>query len=141
MFKSMLAMAFVALLGVSPSPDAFAQQGPKEKGGDVKSDVFEFRAFSTTPIMPGPNVGYPGMNQVCQDDLADPDVRMCTATEWSLSPTAVLPASDAWLGGAPDCSSWTQGASGQGHSVSAVGAFDGRSCADAKLVTCCARLN
>ncbi len=56
MFRSMLAMTIVVLLGFSP--DAFAQQSPKGK-----SNFFEFVGFSTTPIMPGPNVGLPVLNR------------------------------------------------------------------------------
>ena len=141
MFKSMLAMAFVALLGVSPSPDAFAQQGPKDKGDGPKSGVFEFVGFSTTPITPGPNVGIPGMHKVCQDDFADPDVRMCTRTEYFRSPTAILPDSDSWLDGAPNCMSWGAGSTASGLFVAADGSIKAVNCARAKTVTCCARLN
>ena len=48
MFGPMLAVVFVVLLGVST--EAVAQQGPKDKGDGAKSGIFEFRAFSTTPI-------------------------------------------------------------------------------------------
>ncbi len=139
MLRPMLAIVFVVLLGFSA--DAVAQQGPKEKVDSAKSGVFEFVGFSTTPIAPGPNVGIPGMHKVCQDDFDDPDMRMCTRTEYFRSPTAILPDSDSWLDGSPNCLSWGAGSTDSGLFVAADGSIKAVNCGSAKTVTCCARLN
>jgi len=133
----MLAIVFVVLLGFSA--DAVAQQGPKEKVDSAKSGVFEFWGFSTTPIAPGPNVGIPGMHKVCQDEFDDPDMRMCTRTEYFRSPTAVLPDSDAWIG--DSCLSWGAGSTDSGTFLATDGKIESVNCGNEKLVTCCARLN
>ena len=81
------------------------------------------------------------MHKVCQDDFDDPDMRMCTRTEYFRSPAAVLPSSDSWLDGAPNCLSWGAGSTDSGLSVAADGKIEPVNCGSAKLVTCCARLN
>ncbi len=146
MFRSMLAMTFGVLLGFSP--DAFAQQNPKGK-----SNFFEFVGFSTTPIMPGPNVGLPGMNKVCQDDFDNPDARICTRDEYTSSTSATgLPNTPAWVHSQSEanihhCGWWSDsGLTGtvirrDPNFTDTVFNFMDQDCNDARPVTCCARLN
>ena len=110
-------------------------------GGASTSNEFRFVGFSTTPIMPAPNVGFPGMHEVCQDDFADPGARMCTKTEYVLSPTAVLPSSESWIRDPArvNCSDWSQtGGSGLVARPDGTFATITSNCAESKLVTCCA---
>ncbi len=113
-----------------------------------RTGVFEFIGFST-PIMPDINVGFPGMNKVCQDDFANPDARICTTTEYVLSPTAVLPGSESWIqedaidiSRQGNCLSWTSATSTQGGlTVRTDGTFSrGDNCGTSKPVVCCARV-
>ncbi len=84
------------LLGLAAISVVFASAGLAAPP-TAPSNEFRFIGFSTTPIMPAPNVGFPGMHEVCQDDFGNPAARICTSTEYVLSPTAVLPGSRSWI--------------------------------------------
>ena len=116
----------------------------------VDGGGFEFVGFSVTTIKPGPGVGFVGMHQVCQLDFNNPETRMCTDKEYTLSPNASRPVGrSAWIqldgsylnSNFGDCAKWTDmGSTRTGEIVTEGSGILGGSCSSARPITCCARV-